>query len=312
MYHQLISEQRSQIFALLQKKTARKEIADIVGISQSTLSREIKRNSTPSGKYIWTKAHDMAMQRRKNTVTNAKLSDELVWRIKEYITNDQWSSRQISGYLRMNEGIEVSHQSIYNIIHNDTTGKLAEHTRHKMKYRHRPKDGHLPIKDRMSIHERSKEVDGKRFGDFEMDLIVDPAQHAILTIVEKSTNMLLMQKLPFGKLSKPLAKVVRKLLLPYKNSLKTITTDNGPEFAAHKDITKYLGVPVYFADPYCSWQKGTVENTNKLIRQYIPKKDSFDNYTDKRIMSIQKKLNERPREKLNFSTPKCEFFKHVL
>ena len=122
MYHQLISEQRSQIFALLQKKTARKEIADIVGISQSTLSREIKRNSTPSGKYIWTKAHDMAMQRRKNTVTNAKLSDELVWRIKEYITTDQWSPRQISGYLRMNEGIEVSHQSIYNIIHNDTTG----------------------------------------------------------------------------------------------------------------------------------------------------------------------------------------------
>ena len=199
MYHQLISEQRSQIFALLQKKTARKEIADIVGISQSTLSREIKRNSTPSGKYIWTKAHDMAMQRRKNTVTNAKLSDELVWRIKEYITNDQWSPRQISGYLRINEGIEVSHQSIYNIIHNDTTGKLAEHTRHKMKYRHRPKGGHLPIKDRVSIHERSKEVDGKRFGDFEMDLIVDPAHHAILTIVEKSTNMLLMQKLPFGK-----------------------------------------------------------------------------------------------------------------
>ena len=123
MYHQLISEQRSQIFALLQKKTARKEIADIVGISQSTLSREIKRNSTPSGKYIWTKAHDMAMQRKKNIVTNAKLSDELVWRIKEYITTDQWSPRQISGYLRMNEGIEVSHQSIYNIIHNDTTGK---------------------------------------------------------------------------------------------------------------------------------------------------------------------------------------------
>ena len=190
---------------ILQKKTARKEIADIVGISQSTLSREIKRNSTPSGKYIWTKAHDMAMQRRKRTVTNSKL-----------------------------------------------------------------------------------------------------------TLVEKSTNMLFMQKLPFGKQSKPLAKVVRKLLLPYKDKLKTITTDNGPEFAAHKDITKYLGVPMYFADPYCSWQKGAVENANKLIRQYIPKKDSFDNYTDKRIMSIQKKLNQRPREKLNFSTPKCKFFKQVL
>jgi len=88
-YTQLTSEQRSQIFALLQKKTARKVIADIVGTSQSTLSREIRRNSTPSGKYIWTKAHDMAMRRGKRTVTNAKLSDKLVWRIKEYITNDQ-------------------------------------------------------------------------------------------------------------------------------------------------------------------------------------------------------------------------------
>ena len=192
----------------------------------------------------------------------------------------------------------MSHRSIYNIIHNDTTGKLAEHTGHKMKYRHRPKGGHLPIKDRVSIHERSKEVDGKRFGDFEMDLIVNPNRNAILTPVEKSTNMLLMQKLPFGKQSKPPAKVVRKLLLPYKDYLKTITTDNGPEFAAHKDITKYLGVPVYFADPYCSWQKGTIENTNKLIRQYIPKKELFHQYTDKRIMSIQKKLNERPREKV--------------
>ena len=195
MYHQLTSEQRSQIFALLQKKTARKEIAGIVGISQSTLSREIRRNSTPSGKYIWIKAHDMAMRRRKRTVTNAKLSDGLVWGIKEYIINDQWSPRQISGYLRRNEGIKVSRQSIYNIIHNDTTGELAKHTRHKMKYRHRPKGRHLPIKDRLSIHERSKEVDGKRFGDFEMDLIVDPDQHAILTLVEKSTSMLLMQKL---------------------------------------------------------------------------------------------------------------------
>ena len=86
-YHQLTSEQRSQIFALLQKKIARKEIARIVGTSEATLSRELERNSTPSGKYIWTKAHDMAMQRRERTVRNSKLSDELVWRIKEYIIN---------------------------------------------------------------------------------------------------------------------------------------------------------------------------------------------------------------------------------
>ena len=82
MYHQLTSEQRSQIFTLLQKKTKRKEIASIVGTSEATISRELKNNSTPSGKYIWTKAQDMAMQRRKRTVTNARLPDELVWRIK--------------------------------------------------------------------------------------------------------------------------------------------------------------------------------------------------------------------------------------
>ena len=117
--------------------------------SGATISRELKNNSTPSGNYIWTKAHDMAMQCRKRTVTNAKLSDELVWRIKEYITNDQWSPRQISGYLRKNERIKLSHQSICNIIHNDTTRELAKHTRHKMEYRHRPKGRHLPIKDRV-------------------------------------------------------------------------------------------------------------------------------------------------------------------
>ena len=108
--------------------------------------------------------------------------------------------------------------------------------------------------------------------------------------------MLLMQKLSFGKQSKPLAKVVRKLLLPYKNSLKTITTDNGPEFAAHKDITKYLGVPVYFADPYFSWQRELLRNTNKLIRQYIPKRIRLITIRTRELMSIQKKLNERPRE----------------
>ena len=84
-----------------------------------------------------------------------------------------------------------------------------------------------------------------------------------------------------------------------------------PEFAAHKLITKYLGAVVYFADPYASWQKGVVENTNKLIRQYIPKQANFDDFTDKRIAMIQKKINRRPRQKLNFQTPKCEFYKRI-
>ena len=157
----------------------------------------------------------------------------------------------LSGVLKK-EGIGVSHQSIYNLIHTDASGELARHTRHKLKYRRRPKYKRFPIADRTSIHSRPEQADGKHFGDFEMDLILNAHNHAILTIVERSTNMLFMTKLAHGKKSEPLVKAVRRLLLPYKKHIKTITTDNDPEFAAHKLITKYLGAVVYFADPYAS------------------------------------------------------------
>ena len=141
--------------------------------------------------------------------------------------------------------------------------------RHKLKYRRRPKCKASPIACRTSIHQRPKEANGKRFGDFEMDLIVDRYSHAILTVVERSTNMLFMTKLPHGKKSGPLAREARRLLLPYRKHVKTITTDNGPEFAAHKLITQYLGAVVYFADPYASWQKGAIEITQPLAETII-------------------------------------------
>ena len=144
MYKQLTSEQRSQIFALLQRKCPRKEIARIVGISQSTLSRELRRNSTRSGKYIWFKAHDKAMERRKRSTRNAALAPELVWRIKQLIIEEQWSPRQRLGVLKK-EGVSVSHQCIYNLIHADASGELARHTRHKLKYRRRPKHKPFPL-----------------------------------------------------------------------------------------------------------------------------------------------------------------------
>ena len=303
MYKQLTSEQRSQTFALLQRKCPRKEIASIVGISQSTLSRELKRNSTPSGKYIWFKAHDKAMERRKRSTRNAALAPELVRRIKQLIIEEQWAPRQISGVLKK-EGVSVSHQCIYNMIHADASGELARHTHHKLKHRRRPKYKRFPITERTSIHSRPEQADGKRFGDFEMDLIVDSHNHAIFTIVERSTNMLFMTKLAHGKKSEPLAKAVRRLLLPYKKHIKTITTDNSPEFAAHKLITKYLEAVVYFADPYASWQKGAIENTNKLIRQYIPKHTNSGDVTDKKIASIQKKINRRARGESKLKTLK--------
>ena len=113
----------------------------------------------------------------------------------------------------------MSHQSIYNIIHADATGTLAQHTRHKLKYRRRPKHKRFPIADRISIHQRPAQADGKRFGGYEMDLIVDQFGHAILYIVERSTTMLFMTKLPHGKKSDPLAMQVQRLLLPYKEHI---------------------------------------------------------------------------------------------
>ncbi len=314
MYNHLTREQRYAIYLGQQRKDSMSAIARQIGVSPSTVSREIFRNKTKSGKYVWNKADDIAVRRARRIPGNRRTSEILRWRIEQLITDEQWSPRQISGWFRKNEGIVISYETIYKMIREDKSGKLAKNCRHKMKYRHK----HLKmrptkatnIKNRVSIHERPKEANGKRFGDWEMDLIVDNNSNAILTMIERKTNFLLMAKLKEGKKAMPLAKTVWRLLLPYKgDNLKTITTDNGSEFAAHEWITRKLGVPVFFTDAYSSWQKGAVENTNKLVRQYIPKGMDISRVTDKRIASIQAKINRRPREKLGFSTPKEEFFK---
>jgi IS30 family transposase len=129
------------------------------------------------------------------------------------------------------------------------------------------------IPNRTSIHERPKEADGSRFGDFEMDTIIGPNHsETILTITERKTNYRMIQKLPKGRDSGELAKEVFKILLPFKNKLKTITTDNGSEFAAHELITKMLGVPVYFADPYSSRQKERLKTEINLSGNISPKR----------------------------------------
>lgn len=315
MYKHLTREQRYAIYLGKQRKETLEMIARSIGVDKSTVSRELRRNSTASGKYVWNKAHDMSESRQRRAPGNRGLESTLVWRIKELIRNEQWSPRQISGRLSK-EGISVSHEAIYSIIRKDSTGELAAQCRHKMKYRRsssrRRETKATNIRNRVSIHERPAEADGKRFGDWEMDLIVDKDGNAILTLVERSTNFLLMEKLKHGKKAKPLARAVWRLLLPYKgNALKTITTDNGSEFAEHEWITRNLDVPVYFADSYCSWQKGAVENENKLVRQYIPKGTDISTVTDAKIRKIRMKINARPREKLNFNTPTECFYKNI-
>jgi len=315
MYKQLTSEQRYYIYLERQRGSTQKSIAEAIGVSESTVSRELKRNGGKNGSYSFIKAHERAMTRRHREPGNRRKPQELIWRVKQLIMDEQWSPAQISGYLREKEGVGISHETIYKLIRADETGKLAENCRHRMNYHKRASRKHVTkatnIKNRVSIHERPPEADGKRFGDWEMDLIVDKEQNGILTMIERSTVFLLMAKLKHGKMAKGVAQTVWRLLLPYKGEqLHTITTDNGPEFAAHEWITKQLEVPVYFTDSYSSWQKGAVENTNKLIRQYIPKGMDISTVSDKRIASIQAKINRRPREKLNFNSPKEEFFKH--
>jgi IS30 family transposase len=318
MYHQLTSEQRSQIFVLLQKKTSRKEMAALTGTSESTLSRELRRNSTALGHYLWKAAQTKAMERRRRVTANRAKDPDIVWEALTYLKDMQWSPKQISGYMAL-RGKRISHELIYRHIRADASGTLQSNCRHKLKYnRHGRRDRTTKVRNipfRTSIHMRPPEADGTRFGDWEMDTIIGKnGKGAILTLTERSTNFAIIEKLPSGKDPLALARVAARLLFPYRGKgVLTITTDNGSEFCAHRLISKALkGTKVYFADSYCSWQKGSIENMNKLIRQYIPKGTDFNNVSPAFIKKVQYLLNSRPREKLNFLPPKCAFFKNFI
>ena len=280
------------------KQKTQKEIAAEIGVHPSTVSREYRRNAMPKGGYIDIKAQAKAESRKSRGEPHNKTPWLLLWRIENWIIEQQWSPAQIVGVLAK-EGTHISKQTIYNHIHKDKTGRLLANTRHKGKYKHKSKNGIKPTKatnipDRTSIHESPIEANGTRFGDWEMDLIIGKNGYgAILVLVERSTSYCIIEKLPHGKNAKGVAKAVVRLLYAYRlTGVLTITTDNGSEFADHKTITKGLkGVVVYFADSYCSWQKGLVENTNKLIRQYIPKGTDFSTLTPEFIQKIQFKLN---------------------
>ncbi len=315
MYHQLTSEQRSQISALLASKTPKKEIAQIVGISQSTISRELKRNSCRNGKYYsWQKAHEMAMERRERICLNRSISRSVMNKAISLLRNQQWSPQQISAYLKA-DGDHISHETIYAYLRRHP--ELHIHCRHKMKYRRHIKQHKTTkatnIPHRVSIHERPSEADGSRFGDWELDLIVGKGQKSCLvTLVERSKSYVLIKRLE-TKHHQQVKKAIIQMLFPFRktDALKTITTDNGVEFYDHQEFAKALCTNVYFADSYASWQKGAIENANKLIRQYFPKGTDFRLVTDEQVMNVQHKLNRRPREKLLFSTPLKEFYKLI-
>jgi IS30 family transposase len=307
----LIPEQRYAISAMNRQGCTQKQIAEAIGKNKSVVSRELKRNANSKGKYSFEYAQDMAKLRKERMKKPRKLHSWLKKEIVGFIQQD-WSPQQIEGRLKLENRPFVSHETIYKIIRKDKVegGTLYRHTRHKLKHRKRPVGKKIAIKNRVTIDQRPEIVDTKqRFGDWEIDTIVgENNRGAIVTMVERQTAFMLMEKLKHGKNAKELTKVVTRLLTAYSNHVHTITGDNGTEFADHQTIAEMLKTKFFFTRPYSSWEKGLIENTNKLIRQYIPKKTNFNKLNEQQIKEIQYKINKRPREKLKFYSPKEIFF----
>jgi len=310
----LTREQRYTISVMRKQGCTQKKIAETIGKDKSVICRELKRNANLKGKYSFEYAQDMANLRKERMKKPRKLLPQLEKDIIERIEKD-WSPQQIQGRLKMENKPFVSHETIYKIIRKDKAdgGTLYKHTRHQLKHRKRPVGNKIAIKNRVTIDQRPPVVDNKeRFGDWEIDTIVGKENKgAIVTIVERKTAFMMMEILPYGKNAKELANVVKRLLAPYMHNVHTITGDNGTEFAEHQIIAKKLKTQFFFTHPYSSWEKGLIEYTNKLIRQYIPKKINFDELNQQQIKDIQYKINNRPRELLNFYSPKEFFFRSL-
>lgn len=303
--------QRYTIYRMLKDKKAQSQIADYVGVSQATISKEIARNKNSLGHYSPKDAQMFAQMRKERFRCNRKFTPAMEEFVREKLEKFQWSPEQIRGFAEKEGVAMVSVERIYQFIRKDKLegGKLYLNCRHKLKHRKRYVGaGVAHIPDRTSIHERPRKVETREeFGHFEMDLIQN-SNEFILTLVERMSRYMLMAKLPSGKEADGVAKAAVKLLKPFKNAVKTITTDNGGEFAHHKDIAKALSTQIFFTDPYSSWQKGSIENINKLIRQYIPKNQSINLVSQNDLALIQLKLNNRPRKKLHFQTPSSIFY----
>jgi transposase, IS30 family len=288
----LTLDQRYEIQHQKEAGKSQVEIASLIGKHKSVVCRELKRNGNNMGRYKARYACDVTEIRKERLKRPRKLTVEMEKRIIKSLTEEQWSPEQIKGRSQKDGCPMVSHERIYQLIRKDKQegGSLYKHTRHRLKHRKRAVGGRkIVIKDKVSIDDRPAVINDKlRFGDWEIDTIVgEENKGAIVTIVERQTGFLFMKKLPQGKVAKGLASAVIDLLLPYKHNVHSITSDNGTEFAEHKLIAKKLNADFFFAHPYSSWERGLNEYTNKLIRQYIPKKQTFDAYNDKIINGIQ-------------------------
>lgn len=306
---QLSPSQRYKIEALKVLKYGVCEISEKTGIPKCTVSRELSRNSK-NGRYDAARAEKMSRSRRRRGAY--KLKGEVLEEVEEML-GKRHSPEQISGRLKQEKRPVVSHETIYGHIYREKKegGTLYKYLRfgHKKRRKRlgkRDKRGAIPNKTMIS--ERPAEVETKeRFGDWEGDTIIGgKRQGVIVTLVDRKAKHTLMGQSP-NKSAAAVEKVVVDLLKNTHLPKKTITFDNGTEFSSHQNIAEQLGVQVYFANPYHSWERGLNENTNGLIRQFIPKKQNLKELDEKFIKAVQDNLNNRPRKSLGFLSP-IEFY----
>ena len=300
-YKHLSQNERYQIYALLRAGLTQTKIASILGRHKSTISRELKLG-TGLCSYRPKQACTLAAKRAKSS-RNASQIAPWVLNLATHMLNLQWSPVQIAGKL------PISHETLYLRIYADLAhkGQLYKNLRCQKKRRKRYGTGYKrrgQIMGRRSIEERPAHIENRsQIGHWEADTVIGVNhKQAIVTLVERKSGYAVIAKVQ-NKTAKLVSKAIVKLLEPFKAKVKTLTYDNGTEFAKHAWVDKKLSSTGYFARPYCSWQRGTNENFNGLLRQYVPKKRLMSSVTDEEITMIQNRLNYRPRKRLGFKTP---------
>ena len=301
-------EQRYTIEVFLNTNKSKIEIAKLLKIDKSVVYRELKRNCDGrSGVYKSKLAQLKYEERLYSKPKRIKATSTLKNQIFSFI-EQEYSPEQVCGFMKKNNQETLSHETIYKLIWRNKreNGNLFKHLRRKgRRYRKRgsSKDSRGKIIGRIGIEKRPKEAETRKvFGHFEVDTIIGKDHKgAIITLNERASGMLWMKKIESKDAELVKDKLV-EMLEEIKPYLKSITGDNGKEFAGHQYIADEY-CDFFFANPYSPWERGSNENLNGLIRQYIPKKSDFNDYTDQQIKEIETKINSRPRKRYGYENP---------
>ena len=311
-YNHLSEEERYRIGALRIERKSLSEIARRLGRSASTVSRELRRNRYPTdGHYRALHAQSMAKARRSRSRRGSRIAED-VRRKAEQLLRKDWSPEQISGYWAATGGPRVSHETIYGWVWEDKAagGTLWRHlrgSRKKRRKRYGAYDSRGRLAGKRMITERPPEVERRETtGHWEVDTVHGAGKHSVVTLVERRSGYVEIGKIAavtVDETNRSMVALIGRNLRDYA----TITADNGAEFHGYRLLETVTGVPFYFAHPHHSWERGTNENTNGLIRQYLPKGRDLRILTQSDCDRIAGILNSRPRKRHNYKTPKEVF-----